>query len=476
MSAHIPRAVAVAAATACLVLPASALAAPPSNDNRANARELSLPASLNGTTVESTLEADEPGSCAPLKGSVWYSLTAASDARIVVGVDNGGDLDGTLEVFERRRSQLRSVTCERTDEEGKASFSFKPTKGVSYVVRVGQLSNSVPGTFRLDAFAPEPPARGPGPQLPGAGVTRTLDSVQDTDDAFSYRMRSGTSYRVNLAASGEEGCVALELYPPGTRDFEDASPVRRLRCGGYILFTPGAGEGGRYSMRAVAAPRRRGAQRYHLQAAPALSDDTAPGLFLGNYQRARGSLAGRGVDVVDLYRFDVVRRSDLKLALSGGDFELVLLTDRGHRIESTSSEDGGDLSRRISPGRYFAAVRSSSGASGRYSLTRTSRTITSTRISMEGRSSPGRRVPITVRVSPGASGPVTVTIQRFDPLGGWLFFRQVRTHSSGGTASAGFTPTGVGRWRARAEFAGSRGAAPSETGFATVLVAGPLRP
>jgi hypothetical protein len=475
MSVHMPR-VAAVVATAFLLLPAAASAAAPSNDNRANPRELSLPASVTGTTVDSTLETDEPASCAALKGSVWYSLTAASDGRIVTSVDNAGNLDGTLQVFERRRSQLRPVDCETTDEDGKASLSFKPTKGVSYVVRVGQLSNSVPGTFRLDVFAPEPPARGPGPQLPGAGVTRTLDSVQDTDDAWSMRMHSGTSYRVNLAASGEGVCVALELYPPGTRNFEGASPVKRLRCGGYILFTPGAGEGGRYSMRAVAAPRRRGDQRYHLQAARALTDDTAPGLFLGNYQRARGSLQGRGVDVVDLYRFDVVRRSDLKLALKGGDFELLLLSDKGHRIETTSSEDGGDLSRRISPGRYFAAVRSSSGASGRYSLSRTSRTITSTRIAMEGRSSPGHRVPITVRVSPGASGPVTITIQRFDPLGGWLFFRQVRTRSSGGTASAGFTPTGVGRWRARAEFGGSRGAAPSETGFVGVLVAGPLRP
>jgi hypothetical protein len=473
MFAHMPR-VAAVVATAFLLLPAAASAAAPSNDNRASARELSLPASVNGTTVDSTLETDEPGSCAALKGSVWYSLTAANDGRIVTSVDNAGNLDGTLQVFERRRSQLRPVDCEATDDDGKASLSFKPTKGANYLVRVGQLSNSVPGTFRLDVFAPQPPATAPGPQLPAAGATRTLDSVQNTDDAWSVRMRSGTSYRVNLAPSGEGVCVALELYAPGTRSFEDASPVKRLRCGGYILFTPGAGEGGRYSMRAVATPRRRGDQRYHLQAARALTDDTAPGLFLGNYQRARGSLQGRGVDVVDLYRFDVVRRSDLRLALAGGEFELLLLSEKGHRIDSTESGDA--VSRRVSPGRYFAAVRSTSGASGRYSLSRTSRTITSTHIAMEGRSSPGRRVPITVRVSPGASGPVTITIQRFDPLGGWLFFRQIRTHSSGGTASAGFTPTGVGRWRARAEFAGSRGAAPSETGFVGVLVAGPLRP
>jgi len=463
--------------TALLLLPASALAAAPSNDARTSARQLSLPSSVDGTTRESTLEAEEPASCAPLNGSVWYAVTASGDGRLVAGIDARGDLDATVQVFERTRSQLRSVDCEVTDSGGKASLSFKPAKGAkttNYVIRVGQRSNSVPGDFRFDVYAPQPAARAPGAALPGSGVARTLDAFQNTDDAWSLRMRAGATYRMNLQAG--EGCVALELYPAGTRDFDSASPVRRLRCGGYLLYTPGAGEGGRYSLRAVAAARVRGPQRYHLQAGPALADDTAPGAFLSNYQRRRGSLSGRGVDVVDLYRFDVRRRSDLKLALrSSREFELVLLSDRGRRVESTTSEDGGDLSRRISPGRYFAAVRSSSGASGSYSLTRVSRTITRASIGLPGRSAPGRSVGVTVRVSPGASGPVAVTVQRFDPLAGWQFFSRISTRASGGTARVGFTPTGVGRWRARAEFAGTRGAAPSETGFATVLVAGPLR-
>jgi hypothetical protein len=366
------------------------------------------------------------------------------------------------------------VDCERTDEDGRAELSFRPRRGVEYLIRIGQLSNSVPGDFRLDVFAPEPAARPPGPALPSGGVARALDSVQNTDDAWSIVMREGTTYRINLA-NAEEGCVTLELYAPGTRDFEKASPERHLRCGGYLLFTPGAGEGGRYSLRAVAAPRRRGAQRYRLRAARALADDTSPGLFLGNYARVRGGLDGAGVDVVDLYRFDVARRSSLRIALrSSRDFEVVLLNDRGRRLESASAEEE-DISRPISPGRYFAAVRSS-GPAGSYTLTRTSRTITRTRISVPKRSAPGRRVAVGVRVTPGASGPVAVTVERFDPLAGWQFFRRLTTRASNGSASVGFVPTGEGRWRARAEFAGSRGAAPSQTGFAHVLVAGPLRP
>lgn len=465
---------------ALLMLPASALAAAPSNDDRASARSLSLPSSVDGTTRESTLEPGEPVSCAPLTGSVWYSIAVSGDGRIVSSIDARGDLDATIQVFERTRSQLRAVDCEATDSSGKASLSFRPAKGAkstNYLVRVGQRANSVPGDFRLDVYAPQPSASAPGTPLPSAGVARTLDAFQNTDDAWSLRMRAGVTYRMNLAAAGESACVALELYPAGTRgDFDSAEPVRRLGCGGYLLYTPDAGEGGRFSLRAVATARVRGPQRYRLQAGLALSDDTAPGTFLSNYQRTGGSLSGRGVDVVDLYRFDVTRRSSLKLALkSSRAFELVLLSDRGRRVDSTDAEDGGDLSRSIKPGRYFAAVRAQSGASGRYSLTRVSRTITQTRIALAGRSAPGRSVGVTVRVTPGASGPVAVTVQRFDPLAGWQFFSRIRTRASGGTARVGFTPTGVGRWRARAEFAGSRGAAPSETGFSTVLVAGPLR-
>ena len=45
-------------------LPAPALAAPPANDQRAAAQPLALPAGVSGTTRESTLEPDEPSSCA----------------------------------------------------------------------------------------------------------------------------------------------------------------------------------------------------------------------------------------------------------------------------------------------------------------------------------------------------------------------------------------------------------------------------
>jgi hypothetical protein len=457
-----------------LALPAAAWAAPPPNDARSAPQKLSLPASVAGTTRESTVQLDDPPACAPLRGSVFYEVTAATADRIVVRLQAAGDLDVAVDVFRRVRSQLQGVACEVSDERGRADLAFRPEQGAAYLIRVGQRANSVAGDFRLDVFAPEPAPRPPGPTLPSRGVTRLLDAVQNTADAWSATLRAGTAYRINLSHPAGQ-CPSLALYPPGTTDFEDATPVRRLGCGGYTLFTPGAGEGGRYAMLVSAQTRRRGDQRYHLQLAAAGSDDTAPGLALGNYQTRRGALRGAGIDAVDLYRFTVDRRSDLRLTLRGDDFTLQLLDDAGRRL---GSSDDGELTRRIGAGRYFVAVRAGVDQAGRYSLERASRTITRTSIAMNGSASarvrPGQAVRIGIAVRPGESGPVDLTIQRFDPLAGWQFFSRTRLTATGGTAAHVFTPPAEGRWRATAAFLGTRTAAPSNAGYARVLVAAPL--
>ena len=193
----------------------------------------------------------------------------------------------------------------------------------------------------------------------------------------------------------------------------------------------------------------------------------------------RGSLAGGAVDAVDLYRFSVARRSSLELSLDydgTGSARIDLFNDAGGRMAGSESE----LSRRISPGRYFVAVRTRDGGSGRYVLRRVSRTITSTATTIEGtrsaKATPGHSVRISVEVTPDASGPVTYTIEHFDPLAGWHFLRQVRGTVSAGAGGITFTPPSEGRWRVRTAFEGTRIAAPSQSGYATLLAAPPLEP
>jgi hypothetical protein len=317
--------------------------------------------------------------------------------------------------------------------------------------------------------APDAPERPPGRALGGSGATASVDRIANPDDAYGVSMSAGHTYRVHVVS--RERCVSASLYPPGTSSFADGSPVRSFGCDEYFLYTPGPGEGGRYSIQVRAPRSRRGALPYHLQVSPAGEDDTAPGLLLANDVRVRGALRGSGVDVVDLYRFALAERSRLRLRVSGG-FRLQLLRDTGARL---GTSDEGEIERPVSKGRYFVAVRAVGTASGRYVLQRAARSVTSAGISVNGKRStqiaPGQTVRIGVRLRPAVAGPVRITIDRFDPLAGWQFDRRVTVRAAGGAATLAFTPPSVGRWRARAEYRGTRLAAPSSTGFAHVLVA-----
>jgi hypothetical protein len=181
------------------------------------------------------------------------------------------------------------------------------------------------------------------------------------------------------------------------------------------------------------------------------------------------------IDVVDLYRFDVVRRSGLFLRLrTRGLMQMTLLTDRGRRLDSS-----GFLIRRGLPsGRYFVAVRSESDRRVPYTLSRISRTITRSSLTVNGsrhaQAPPSTAARVGVSVTPSVSGPVRVDVERFDPLAGWQFFHRFNTRAVNGHASVSFVPPAVGRYRVRGLFLRTHAATASATNVATLLVAGPL--
>jgi hypothetical protein len=469
------------AAIALLLLPAVASAAPPANDDRATPTALgSLPAQAGGTTVEATRVPNDPySSCGPEGGQVWYRFVAPSDGRVAVRVQADGDLDATVDAYLSERSQTSILACDLTDAKGLGALDFKVTKDAVYLISVSQLTNSVAGTFNLTVVAPQAPPKPPGAALPAGGVDGTLDRVGNIEDAYSLKMRAGHTYRVRLTGRGEEKCVvSAALYPPGIGDFE-GRPVKRLGCdeSGYATFTPGPGEGGRYSVLVSAGRVSRTLQRFHLEAAGAGPDDTAPGRFLTNRAAFAGHLDGSRIDDVDLYRFSVARRSDLAINLAtgaGNAFDLLVLNERGRQVQCSCGESGAlELTREIAPGRYFVAVRVRDRSAGAYKLQRISRLLTRTTVGIARRSTLGRSVKVGVRVRPAVKGPVTITIQRFDPLAGWLFDRQERALAIKGRAAAGFIAPTVGRWRVSATFDGTVGSGSSASGFDEMLVVSP---
>jgi hypothetical protein len=461
-----------------LVQAAPAAAAPPPNDARAAAQPVgALPAGLRGTTVDATLEEDEPfGSCsAGSKGSVWYSFTAPETREVLVALDADGDMDAIVEVFLRQRSQLSPVGCQPTNRRGEATVDLDATARGSYLIRVAPLANSVTAGFRLRVVAPDRPAAPPGQALPAAGASAQVDRFANPDDAWAVSMTAGRTYRINFATPGR-GCPRVQLYAPGTTSFGEAA-IRSLRCDAQTGYTPP--DSGRYTI-FVRAPRASRARiPYRLGAGLARADDTAPGIELANDDRVGGSLRGSALDGLDLYRFSVARRSDLRVRLrTAHDFDVQLLTEGGHRLACGCGSPGDkEVVRRITPGRYFIAVRARNGDGGRYVLARPARTITRSRTLAAGKTSAsipaGGSIAISLVVSPTVDGRVSMLVERFDPIAGWLFDARFHPRLSGGRATVAFRPPRVGIWRVSAAFDGTRRASPSNGGTAKFRVTEP---
>jgi hypothetical protein len=161
---------------------------------------------------------------------------------------------------------------------------------------------------------------------------------------------------------------------------------------------------------------------------------------------------------------------------SKAGFELRLLRDTGHVLNATTRE----IRTSVPPGRYYLAVRAEQGQSGKYTLTRLSRTITHTILHADRHRSatvePGERVRLGVTVKPGASGPAKIVIERFDPLEGWQFSRRFQVVTERGRAAVSWLPPSVGRYRAIATFAGTRGFTPGVSEYVRVHVERPLEP
>jgi hypothetical protein len=469
------RAVAMIAAVALAVPLAAAspaAAAPPANDSRAAAQPVgALPVTIQGSTAGSSLDSDEPFGCAPLKNSVWYSFTPTKDRSVLLALDAAGDLDASVAVFTRERSQLTQVGCSTTDRRGEATLDLDVSGDTEYLVQVGARAGSADAAFTLRIVVPDDPAKAPGEKLPATGVAASVQRFANQDDAWYVDLVRGRTYRLNLVTVGE-GCVNLQLFPAGTKSFGGGS-LRNVSCDAHTVFV--AERTGRYPMLVTAPRSSRAVLKYRLRVGAALADDTAPGLPLAADRRVHGSLHGSELDALDLYRFGVAHRSDMRIRLATErQFELALMTAGGHVLAIGRHR----VDARLGRGRYFVAVRSLDGADGKYVLRRHARTITSARTLVNGTRSTTvgerRAVTLAVRVSPAVDGPTTLVVERFDPIDGWLFAARFRPQASGGTAAVTWTPPKLGRYRVTGAFDGTFSASPSEGGTATFSVVEPL--
>lgn len=439
------------------------LVLPPENDERAEAQRISrLPATTRGTTLGAT--SDDYRGCGMSGSGVWYRFKGPATGRVLIQLAMG-DRDGAVAAFRRVRGDVDEIGCAPTDRRGNVVAGFTTRRGADYLLLIGDRVGSSPGDFVLTLRPGEAPERLPGRALARGRARGTVDGLTDVNDIWSVRLRRGQTYRIAFSSSP---CARVSLR-------KSRKTLVRFGCHGYTTFTPGPGGGGRYAFEVEATAAQRQAYRLHVVAAAA--DDLGVGIELAVGSSRRGRLSPSGVDVVDLYHFDVSRLSEVRLGLAGGagaSFSLVLLTDTGKRLVT-----GGDsVRRRLDRGRYVVAVQAPAGTSGgRYRLALRLRDVTSTTVLVSGTRSaevpPGTAVSISCLVSPTTSGGrVELQIDRFDALTGWQFYRVIRVRVG---ATVYWRPPAAGRWRIRARFLGTSGSSPSRSGYAHVNVARPIR-
>jgi hypothetical protein len=477
-------ALALTAIAAALLAPSQLQAA----DRQTNAR--SLPARVSNTTegAERPSGGNVRITCAKADDVAWYRFAVARRGPVLVNVTAGGPLDAVFGVFRERRSGIRDMGCRLTDARGNAELAVWGKPHDTLVVGVGRRDGSAAGTFQLNVKQAEPPATPGGPPVPATGVSSSLDALLDADDAWSIDLAAGRPFRINLLSRTRNQCTRAALYPPDTLSFEQEYALGAVHgCTGkrnYLLFTPGPDGGGRYTLHVTAAPDVEGPQRYRLLAAAAATDDAAPGIELESGADVRGSLFGRGVDVVDLYSFSVPKRSIFRAELltqAGVRFDLALIGRGGSVIGTGRSERPGSLLRfrELDTGLYYLAVRSRDRSGGRYQLKLSVREFTTTQMTIDGgstaESEPGTAHALAAVVSPaGFAGTVRFQLDRFDPLSGWQFVGFLNAPVGGdGVASANWTPPSTGSWRVRARFTGTTAASVSQSGPVRLFV-GPV--
>ncbi len=207
-----------------LTVPATALAAPPANDNRAAAEAIpAFPHTVAATTAEATVERLDPqvSRCGRVESTLWYRVDTAPDGLIALTVKGAAGVAPVLRIYRRTASAIEEVDCASAGPGGSASASLEAVRGSSYLVLVGRRPSTPDGGFELRAELFLPPANDnrAGAQaitLPGSARGTTLGATGDEADPSRCGLSAATVwYRL---PSRRDGRILLRLTAAGQLD------------------------------------------------------------------------------------------------------------------------------------------------------------------------------------------------------------------------------------------------------------------
>src|SRR5688572_1924101 len=116
-----------------LFVPGTALAAPPSNDNRADAAPIpAFPSTIAGTTVE-RLD-PQVSRCGRVEATTWYRVDTAPDGLIAISVKGAAGVAPVIRLYRRGGSAIQEVDCASAGPGRTASASLETVRGSNYLV------------------------------------------------------------------------------------------------------------------------------------------------------------------------------------------------------------------------------------------------------------------------------------------------------------------------------------------------------
>jgi PKD domain len=138
--------------------PSGANAAPPPNDNFANAAPItSLPFTQTAENTEATTEPGEPGFCGPTNQTLWYSFTPSSDVTVRADTSGSNFAPNELGLYQQVGSGfggLTPISCRYNGDP----ILYLLQAGSTYYFQAGSFSLGVGGALQLNVQAVPPPA------------------------------------------------------------------------------------------------------------------------------------------------------------------------------------------------------------------------------------------------------------------------------------------------------------------------------
>src|SRR5689334_21229795 len=214
----------LAVAGVLLATAGPSLAAPPPNDDRANAAPIpTFPATLTGTTTEATVERLDPqvSQCGRIDATSWYSITQSPDGTIELGVQ-GANLAPVIRVYRLRSNGIAELDCAAANTGQRAQVAFESVRGATFLVVVGKKPNTGDSDYTVDAHLFLPPANDsqrnaePLKGLPSTLKSTTLGATTYASDPKGCGLAGGTVWY--SVAPGNAARIVVRLKAEGDLD------------------------------------------------------------------------------------------------------------------------------------------------------------------------------------------------------------------------------------------------------------------